>query len=76
MKINENEENKIIVSDEVLSSQNLSQLCGESFQELGEFEFKPFVFSKMPKEFIRFTQNPYNFPVDQVGQITLFSISI
>ena len=67
----------IIDWDEILSSENLSQKFNAPFKYLNdgsEFEFKPFIFAKLPKEFLRFSQEPYNFPVELVGQITIFNL--
>ena len=68
------EESKAIDWDEILTSENLSQRYKVSLNKLNGFKFRPFIFSKIPNEFIRFAQNPYNFPVDQTMQVTLFNI--
>ena len=78
--INENnqknldDESKLIDWDEILSLQNLSQKFDVKFNSDKEFEFKPFIFSKMPKEFLRFAQEPYNFPVDQTQKDFTFNV--
>ena len=72
--LNENDESKLIDWDEILSLQNLSQKYEIEFKNSDEFEFKPFIFSKMPKEFLRFAQEPYNFPVEQTHKNFLFNV--
>lgn len=42
-------------------------------QKEGQFEFKPFVFSRMPKEFLHFALEPYNFNVEATKKIILFN---
>ena len=76
---NEDEKNKNFIDwDEILSISNLSkryeiQLTSLSSNE-NEFEFKPFVFTKLPQEFLRFALNPYNFPIDQTSKYTLYNL--
>ena len=70
---NKDEEMKYVDWDEILTSENHSQRYKVTLNELKVFEFRPFIFSKLPKEFIRFAQDPYNFPVDQTSQVTLFN---
>ena len=65
---------EIVKWDEVLSTQNLSQMFNVEFSKETAFEFKLFVFSKLPKEFLRFAQPPYNFPIEQFNQVMCFSI--
>lgn len=74
-----NDDERFIDWDEVLSAENLSQrfeidIKTITFSEGREFEFKPFVFMKMPKEFIRFAQSPYNFPIEQTHKLFLINI--
>ena len=71
---NHDDESKLIDWDEILSLQNLSQKFDVKFKSDKEFEFKPFIFSKMPKEFLRFAQEPYNFPVDQTQKDFTFNV--
>ena len=75
----EQNENKIIDWDDIFSPQNLSTKFNVPVECLKErdgeeFEFKSFVFSKMPKEFIRFAQEPYNFPVEETQVFTTFNM--
>ena len=65
----------VIDWDDILSLDSLSQKFNVTFHHLNaDFEFKPFTFSLMPNEFIRFAQEPYNFPVDHTSQFTIYNI--
>ncbi|KAK8888725.1 hypothetical protein M9Y10_033459 [Tritrichomonas musculus] len=77
--VKKDDEQKFIDWDEILSPSNLSQKFNVTFKSLNisegeEFEFKPFIFSKIPKEFLRFSQDPYNFPVDQTHEYSMFNM--
>lgn len=63
---------KLVDWDDRLSCDSLSHLYGVRLA--GEFAFRPFVFSPMPAEFLRFGSEPYNFPVDQTHQLVLFNV--
>ena len=61
--------------DEVLSLQNLSTKYEFNFSYLNdEFEFKPFIFSKLPKEFLHFASEPYNFPVELTSNFVIYNL--
>lgn len=65
---------QIIDWDDILSINSLSQKYKIDFHHVKEdFEFKPFVFSPMPKEFIRFAQDPYNFQIDDTSHFRVFN---
>lgn len=67
--------NEYIEWDDVLSIQNISKKYNTSFTILnGDFEFKPFFFSKLPKEFIQFATKPYNFPIEMTKDFTFYSL--
>ncbi|KAK8841018.1 hypothetical protein M9Y10_027855 [Tritrichomonas musculus] len=66
-------EQKLIDWDEILSVDNLSQKFEVTFK-CDDFDFRPFIFSKLPKDFLRFAQDPYNFPVEQTRHFTLFNL--
>ncbi|KAK8845232.1 hypothetical protein M9Y10_021416 [Tritrichomonas musculus] len=64
--------------DEILSVSNLSDYFSVKLdclmnQNRSEFEFKPFVFSSMPKEFLQFALKPYNFKFEAAKQVVLFN---
>ena len=76
---NEREFSSLIDWDEILSVSSLSEhflvkLDGLTNQNGVEFEFRPFLFSRMPKEFLYFAIEPYNFNVEATKKITLFNI--
>ena len=73
---NIDENQKFIDWDEILSAENLSQKFGVTFKSLNveEFEFRQFTFTKLPKEFLRFSQKPFNLPVDKTHVASLFRI--
>ncbi|KAK8849983.1 hypothetical protein M9Y10_018577 [Tritrichomonas musculus] len=66
---------QIIDWDDILSSANISQKFNVTFHFIPEdFEFKPFVFAPMPKEFIRFVQQPFMFKIDEMNVCSVFNI--
>lgn len=68
---------RLIDWDEHLSAHSLSSRFNVAFKapgDDGEFEFAPFTFDPLPREFIRFAQAPFNFPVDQTREFSLFSL--
>ncbi|KAK8888327.1 hypothetical protein M9Y10_039394 [Tritrichomonas musculus] len=69
------EEQSFIDWDELLSIESLSAHFNVAFNFIkNDFEFKPFIFAKLPKEFIRFGEAPYNFPVDQTHNLSIFNL--
>lgn len=69
----------IIDWDEVLSSLNLIQRYGFKlnsidFEKGEEFDFKPFTFSNLPKEFLRFCEKPFCFPVEKIYDYFYFNM--
>ena len=69
------EEQSFIDWDELLSIESLSIHFDVTFKLIkSDFEFKPFSFTKLPKEFIRFGEAPYNFPVDQTRKLSIFNL--
>lgn len=77
---NESEFSSLLDWDEILSVTNLSEyykvdLGLLSADKNGEdFEFKPFVFCRIPKEFLRFALKPYNFKVELTHQFVLLNL--
>ncbi|KAK8835926.1 hypothetical protein M9Y10_040307 [Tritrichomonas musculus] len=66
-------QSKLIDWDDILSVENLSQKFEVTFKT-AEFDFKPITFAKLPKEFLRFAQEPYNYPVEKTNFYTVFNL--
>lgn len=63
--------------DESLTASNLSEKYGVHFTTLekgGDFEFKPFTFAKVPKNFLHFALPPYKFPVEKSRLYSLYNL--
>lgn len=68
-------QSKFIDWDEILSVSNLSSKFNISISHLNEdFEFKPIVFAKLPKEFIKFGNESFNFPIIETLQVSVYNI--
>lgn len=68
-------QNKFIDWDEILSISFLIEKFKISLKSLNEdFEFKPIVFTKLSKEFIRLASEPFNFPVDKSSVYSVYNI--
>ena len=71
------DKNELLDWDDVLSTGNLSQRYNvkfESISEGDEFDFKPFTFANLPKEFLKLARSPYNLPIENFGEISVFNI--
>lgn len=64
----------IIDWDEILSPQNLSQRYEVTFETLKEFEFKPFTFLDLPKQFLSFAAPPFNFHIEKIEELSFFNL--
>lgn len=65
--------------DDVLTTENLSKRYDFNFTTINvvqneEFVFKPLFFTKFPKEFLRLSEAPYNLPISEVLNTTMFNI--
>lgn len=70
-----NGQNKFIDWDDLLSVTNLSDEFHVSLNNLNDdFEFKPIVFAKLPKEFLRFALEPFNFPIVKTESFSVYNI--
>ena len=65
----------IIDWDEILSSTNLAERYKVKFTTIDEnFEFKPFSFINLPKEFLRLSLKPFDLPIIHSKDILLFNM--
>lgn len=74
-------ENEIIDWDEILSTSNLSKRYDVKYTSVDisnneEFIFKPFVFTKFPKNFLSLYEKPYNIPIDDMRTSTYIFFDI
>lgn len=63
--------------DQILSIANLSERFNIKFTTLApeeEFEFKPFTFAPLPKQFLSLYQEPYKYPIDETHKVFLINL--
>lgn len=73
--VDQKNQSKFIDWDDIQSISKLSEKYKIPFNNLNEnFEFKPIVFTKLPKEFLRFAKEPFNFPVEKLYDYMIFNI--
>ena len=68
------EETPFIDWDELLSSEFISEKFNVDLSSIEGFEFPPFRFTDLPKDFLRFGAPPFCFPVDKTHECSMFNI--